>query len=75
MIVQEERIFSSSVNARRRHAYLPKQKQEQKHVVRLLLPKRPDGDNVSPSSRDMKNNKKDFISNNRRGRCARIEDD
>jgi len=66
-----------SSNVRRKHDDadddLPKQKQKPKlkHVVRPLQPKRPDGDNASPSSRDTKI-KKDSSSNS--GRCARIED-
>jgi hypothetical protein len=63
-------MSSASVNARRRRKHddssdLPKRK----HVVRLRLPKKPDGDNVSPSSRDTKSRK------DSRRCCARIGDD
>jgi hypothetical protein len=64
----QERMSSASVNARKKHDDLPRLK----HVARPLLPKRPDGDNVSPSSRDTKNRER---SSNSSGRCARIEDD
>jgi len=69
------RISNASANARTKHYYdddlKQKQKQKQKHVVRPLLPKMPDGDNVSPSSRDMKIRKADSGSS---GRCARSKD-
>ena len=64
----QEHIASVNANARRKHDDLPKLR----HVVRPLLPKKPEDDNVSPSSRDTKN-KKDGRSSS--GRCARIEDD
>lgn len=66
----QERV---SVNARTKHGDdndLPKQKQKPKHVVRLL-PKRPDADNVSPSSRDTKNRKG---SSSNSVHCASIRD-
>jgi len=72
----QERV---SVNARRKHTDddddLPKQKQKPKpkpkRIVRPLLPKKPDADNVSLSNRDTKI-KKDSSSNS--GRYVKIED-
>jgi hypothetical protein len=61
-------MSSASVNARRRKHDSDSDLLKQKHVVQLQLPKKPDGNNISLSSRDTKS-KKDS-----RHCCARIKD-